>query len=73
LTIKYKLGKGAFCSVRHATCKVFREIPGEEEPVEGIQEMAVKIYDKVMLKKKKCSAVDPVTGVSKLSDQLSTI
>lgn len=35
--------------------------------------MAVKIYNKQILRNRKCSDVDPVSGISKMSDQLKTI
>lgn len=34
--------------------------------------MAVKIYNKMKLKGQKCSEFDPITGVSRMSDQLKS-
>lgn len=48
LIIKQKLGEGAFCKVKDADVKVYRDIDGKQ--VQGIQNMAVKIFNKPKLR-----------------------
>lgn len=55
LTIKQKIGEGTYCKVNKAECKVFRDIMNKEinefEKVEGVQEMAVKVFKRQNLRK----------------------
>ena len=77
MTIKKLLGRGGFCKVKEADVKVWRPGPEDEdgnpEKIWGIQQMAVKIFNRSSLRSQKATIIDPVTGLMKMSDQLATI
>mmetsp|Transcript_24012 Transcript_24012/g.36920 ORF Transcript_24012/g.36920 Transcript_24012/m.36920 type:complete len:185 (+) Transcript_24012:247-801(+) len=71
------IGKGGFCKVKEADVRVFRELlkksTGERVEVTGMQHMAVKVFNRNVLKGQKTSEFDPFTGCLKMSDQLQSI
>ena len=77
MTVKDKIGKGTFCKVKSAVCKVNRtktdEVTGEVTKVPLLQELAVKIFNRKVLRGQKTSVQDPATGQMKMSDNLQTI
>mmetsp|Transcript_10944 Transcript_10944/g.18299 ORF Transcript_10944/g.18299 Transcript_10944/m.18299 type:complete len:122 (+) Transcript_10944:153-518(+) len=77
VVVKNTLGKGAFCKVKECDAKVIRDLKrrGTEEEVEvkGIQQLAMKVFNKKGLKQRKTSEYDPFSGVLRISDQLNSI
>lgn len=52
---------------------VYRPGNAEGEQVKGVQHMALKVFNKASLRSSATTDVDPVTGISKLSNQLKTV
>ena len=77
MTVREKLGKGAFCKVKSVSCKVNRtkkdEVTGEETKVPLEQYLAAKVFNRKFLKGSKISICDPKTGQMKMSDHYETI
>ena len=73
LVVKQKIGKGAFCKVHAADVPVYRPGPTEGERIKGIQHMALKVFNKAVLRRSARTDVDPVTGLGNLSNQLKTV
>ena len=74
MIIKQKIGQGAFCQVRKATIKVNLEKKnaetGETYKEMGEQQLAVKVFNKKLLKNQKTNDYDKKSGLLKMSDQL---
>ena len=62
MTVREKLGKGAFCKVKSVSCKVNRtkkdEVTGEETKVPLEQFLAAKVFNRKFLKGSKISVCD---------------
>ena len=72
MIVKEKIGAGAFCQVRHVTIKVNierkNEETGEMYTEKGEQQLAVKVFNKKLLKNQKTNDYDKKTGLLKMSD-----
>ena len=74
MIIKEKIGQGAFCQVKRVSIKVNLEKKnaetGETYKEQGEQQLAVKVFNKKLLKNQKTNDYDKKTGLLKMSDQL---